>query len=379
MTVRVALSFPGCHRRGGVERIVFECARYLATRDHEVTVFANQWEPDGPTIRYRRVPVRRHPWFLRGRSYYRSCSRQLGSAPYDVLNTHGCVCPEGGVHWVQSLHKAWLERSRQFRPVLSSAGLKQRLNPAHWSLLELERRHFAGGNYQRIIATTPHVRDDLGRLYGVAPADVEIIPNGFSPSEFNPVRRAGQREGMRRRIGLEPDQVAILFVANELERKGYATILAAMRQLRRPELRLLVAGRVRPKRVKELARAAGLADQVLALGPSGDVGALHAAGDLFVLPTQYEAFCLAILEALGSGLPVVTSSVPGAGDVIVPGVNGAVVDDPRNGEELAATLAPILDRDALAALSARAPETVETYQWPSVLRRYERVLLEHAR
>jgi UDP-glucose:(heptosyl)LPS alpha-1,3-glucosyltransferase len=379
MTVRVALSFPGCHRQGGVERIVFECARYLAAREHEVTVFANQWEPDGPTIRYRRVPVRRHPWFLRGRSYYRSCSRQLGSAAYDVLNTHGCVCPEGGVHWVQSLHKAWLERSRQFRPALSSAGLKQRLNPAHRSLLELERRHFAGGKYQRIIATTPRVRDDLGRLYGVAPADVEIVPNGFSPSEFNPVRRAEQRDGVRRRLGLQPDQLALLFVANELERKGYATILEAMRQLRRPELRLLVAGRVSPKRVMEPAQAAGLADRVLALGPSDDVGALHAAGDLLVLPTQYEAFCLAILEALGSGLPVVTSSVPGAGDAIVPGVNGAVVHDPRNGEELAATLAPILDRDALAKLSAGAPRTVETYQWPSVLRRYERILLEHAR
>lgn len=377
--MRVALSFPGCHRQGGVERIVFECARYLATRDHEVTVFANQWEPDGPTIRYRRVPVRRHPWFLRGHSYYRSCTRQLEAAPYDVLNTHGCVCPEGGVHWVQSLHRAWLERSRQFRPALSSAGLKQRINPAHRSLLELEERHFAGGRYQRIIATTPRVRDDLGRLYGVAPDDVEIIPNGFSPTEFNPVRRAGLRDQMRRNLGLAPDQVALLFVANELERKGYSTILEAMRQMDRPDLRLLVASRVSARRVTELAEAAGLAGQVLALGPSDDVGGLHAAADLLVLPTQYEAFCLAILEALGSGLPVVTSNVPGAGDAIVPGVNGALVADPRSGEELAAVLEPILDHDRLAALSAAAPGTAGRYQWPSVLQRYERVLLEHSR
>ena len=110
-----------------------------------------------------------------------------------------------------------------------------------------------------------------------------------------------------------------------------------------------------------------------------DVGALHAAGDLLVLPTQYEAFCLAILEALGSGLPVVTSSVPGAGDAILPGVNGALVDDPRSGVELASTPEPLLHREALAELSAKAPDTVETYQWPTVLRRYETILLEHAR
>ncbi len=377
--MRVALSFPGCHRQGGVERVVFECARYLAARQHEVTVFANQWEVDGSSsIRYHRVPVRRHPWFLRGRSYYTACRERVRDEPYDVLNTHGCVCPEGGVQWVQSLHRAWLERSRRFRPSLSAAGLRQRLNPVHPVLLDLEERHFGAGNYQRIIATTPRVRDDLVRLYGVSADDVVVIPNGFSPEEFNPDRRARQRGQMRRRLGLEPDKVALVFVANELERKGYRTVLDAMRRLQRPDLRLLVAGRASPKQVRHQARTYGVGDQVVALGPSRDVGALHAAGDLLVLPTQYEAFCLSILEALGSGLPVVTSSVPGADDAIRPGVNGAVVSDPTSGEELAATLEPLLRQDAREALSANAPATVESYRWPSVLEHYERVLLEYA-
>jgi UDP-glucose:(heptosyl)LPS alpha-1,3-glucosyltransferase len=378
--MRVALSFPGCHRRGGVERVVFECARYLAARQHRVTVLASEWEVDGySSIRYRQVPVRTHPWFLRGRSYFNSCKEQLRSTEHDVLNTHGCVCPEGGVHWVQSLHKAWLERSRQFRPSLSAAGLRQRLNPVHRSLLAMEEQHFVGRKYQRIIATTPRVREDLGRLYGVADDDVVVIPNGFAPAEFNPARRASRRDGMRQRLGLEADQVALVFVANELERKGYGTILSALRQLGRTDLRLLVAGRVSRARVQEQARAFGVADRVLALGPSSDIGALHAAGDLLVLPTQYEALCLSILEALGSGLPVVTSDVPGAVDAIRPGVNGAVVSDPTSGEELAAALVPLLDRDRREALSANAPGTVEAYRWPSVLGRYEQVLLEHAR
>ncbi|HEY2957430.1 MAG TPA: glycosyltransferase family 4 protein [Actinomycetota bacterium] len=378
--MRVALSFPGCHRQGGVERVVFECARYLAAREHRVTVFADAWEVDGSaSVTYRRVPVRRHPWFLRGRSYFEACQEQLRAASYDVLNTHGCVCPEGGVHWVHSVHKAWLERGRRFRPALSPAGLRHRLNPAHRSLLALEERHLGARNYQRVIALSPHVRDDLGRLYGVPADDVTVIPNGFSPAEFNPGRRARERAEVRRRLGIEPDHVVLLFVANELERKGYATVLAAMRRLGRAELRLLVAGRVSPEQVRKQAREFGVADQVRPLGPSRDVGALHAAGDLLVLPTQYEAFSLSILEALGSGLPVVTSSVPGAGDAIRLGVNGALVDDPTSGEELASVLQPLLDRDAREALSANAPGSVEAYRWPSVLQRYERVLLEHAR
>jgi UDP-glucose:(heptosyl)LPS alpha-1,3-glucosyltransferase len=380
--VRVALAFPGCHRQGGVERVVYECARYLADRRHQVTVFATEWESSGlSSIAYRQiqVPVRRHPWFLRGRSYQTACRERLRRSEHDVLNTHGCVCPEGGVHWVHSLHKAWLERSRRLRPALSAAGVKQRLNPVHRSLLAMEERHFADRNYRQLIALTPRVRDDLVRLYGVASADVVVIPNGFSPVEFNPDRRATLRGAMRQRLGLKPGQVTLLFVANELERKGYTTILSAMRQLGRPGLRLVVAGRVSPRRVREQAAEFGVADQVLALGPSDDVGALHAAADLFVLPTQYEAFCLSILEALGSGLPVVTSDVPGAGDAIRPGVNGSVIGDPRSGEELAAMLEPLLAEEARQALAVEAPGTVEAYRWPVVLERYERVLLEHAR
>jgi UDP-glucose:(heptosyl)LPS alpha-1,3-glucosyltransferase len=179
---------------------------------------------------------------------------------------------------------------------------------------------------------------------------------------------------MRRQLGLQPDQIALLFVANELERKGYRTILGALRRLGRRDLRLVVVGRPPAKQIMQLAAAHGVADLVIAAGPTAAVADFHAAADLFVLPTQYEAFCLAILESLGSGLPVVTSSVPGAADAIQPGVNGELVRDPNNDEELAAVLSAMLDHDTLAAYSARTPQTAVEYQWPRVLIRYEQVL-----
>jgi len=374
--MRVALSFPGCHRRGGVERIVFECARYLASRGHEVDVFASEWEPDeSHPIRYRHVPTCGRPSFLRGPSYFRQCTRMLNGLRYDVLNTHGCVCPTGGVHWVQSLHRAWLDRSRAFRGALSVARMKQRLNPLHPILLRLEYRHFAQREYRKLIATTPQVRHDLRRYYGVPEEDVVIVPNGFAPGEFNPELRERRRGPARLRLRLRPEQVAMLFVANELERKGYATILAAMAKLRRPELRLLVVGRPDVADVMRRAERFGVAEQVIACGPARDVAEYHAAADLFVLPTQYEAFCLAILEALGSGLPVVTSNVPGARDAIVAGKNGLLINDPQSGEELAETIRPLLDSDLRDSLSAAAPASVEPFQWPAVLARYERELI----
>jgi len=377
--MKIALSFLGCHRRGGVERVVFECAHYLAGRGHDVSVLASEWEDDGAPICYRQVPAYRRPDFLRCGSYFESATWTARGMDFDVLNTHGVVCPTGGVHLVHSLHQAWLERSRTLRGPLSAARWKQNLNPLHPTLLALERRHFRERRYRKLIALTPQVKADLERFYGVPPGDVIVNPNGFSPAEFSPERRRARRDDMRARLGLAPEHVALLFVANELERKGYPTLLSALRHLKDTNMRLLVVGNVNGDEVNRLASSAGVGAQVVACGPTRDVAGFHAAADLFVLPTQYEAFCLAILEALGSGLPVVTTRVPGARDAILPGVNGALVSDPRDGEELAAALRPLLDDATRALFSAAAPASVAAYQWPGVLARYEQILKEHAR
>ena len=280
----------------------------------------------------------------------------------------------GGVYWAASIHRAWLERAREFRSNCSVARWKQRLNPVHRVLLKMEHEHLGNRCYRKVIALTPEVRRDIMRFYNVPEADVMVIPNGFSPGEFNPRGRISRRTAMRARLALAPSHIVLLFVANELERKGYRTILAALRQLRCEDLRLVVVGRSDVTTVKRMAAEFGVQEQVVACGASDDVASFHAASDIFVLPTQYEAFCLAILEALGSGLPVVTSKIPGAQNAIQPGVNGLLVDDPLNGSQLAEAIALLLDTNRRSEFAAQAPNTVVQYQWPTVLARYETVL-----
>ena len=164
---------------------MFECANFLVARGHDVHVFAVDWE-SAPGITYHKVAVPPGPGFTFGRRYKDACTRMLRGEQFDVLNTHGAVCPTGGVEWVQSVHHAWLDAAKTFRSPMSLARWKQRLNPVHPVLLRLEREHFLPGNYWGLIATTPRVRLDLHRYFGVLEKDVQIIPNGFSPTEFNP-------------------------------------------------------------------------------------------------------------------------------------------------------------------------------------------------
>ena len=122
----------------------------------------------------------------------------------------------------------------------------------------------------------------------------------------------------------------MLFVGNELERKGWDTLMTAVASLGDPRLRVLAAGRVAPETPPPFVRWAG-ADQ--------DVEQLHAAADAFVLPSRYEPWGLVIVEALGSGLPVVTTRLAGAAVAVWDGETGRLLDDPDDVAALASAIA----------------------------------------
>jgi len=370
--MKIALSFPGCNRRGGVERIIYECARYLAGRGDEVTVFANDFEKNDARVAYKHVPVRSSFSFMRPVSYFRECSRLLDRAQYDALGTFGCVCPEGGVYWAQSVHAAWMAEAKKFRAPLSLGRLKQRLNPIHPVLLKLEERHLRARAYRKVIALTEQVRSDLQQYYGVPPEDVVVLPNGFAPAEFNVANRSACRAEIRPALGYDDRDRVVVFVANELERKGFAPLLRAIAQLRQPDLRLLAVGRLNPDTYKAEIAQLGLEDRVRFTGPTSDVAKYYCAADVFALPTQYEAWGMVIVEAMASGLPVLTSRLAGAAVAVREPATGRLLDDPRSVDEIASKLAPLLAGDH--ASSEAIAESVQSYAWPGILASYERIL-----
>jgi UDP-glucose:(heptosyl)LPS alpha-1,3-glucosyltransferase len=371
------LSFPACHRRGGVERIMAECAAFLAGRGHDVSVLSAAFD-DGvlpPAVRPLQIPApHRHP-ILRNRAYRRAATEKLAALRAaaggpSVHASFGVVCPPDGVLWVQAVHAEWLKIARERRNW--KGRLKQRLNPFHPFILRLERNYYRGKQYRRLIALTDRVKNELVEHYDVPPADIDLLPNGYNPAEFNPARRAAERPRVRAELGYADADRVLVFVANELERKGFFPLLDAMAKLKDPSLRLLVAGRVSLAPHQDLLARLGLAQQVKCVGPSADVGRYYAAADLFVLPTYYEAWGLVIVEAMAMGLPVLTSRLAGAAVAVHEPRAGLLLDDPRDPAEIAKKL------DQLLRATVTPPEeisrSVDAYRWDRVLLTYESIL-----
>jgi UDP-glucose:(heptosyl)LPS alpha-1,3-glucosyltransferase len=373
--LKIALSFPACQRRGGVERVMLECANFLASRGHATHILATIWDADSlhSDVQAHFVPARTTPPLLRLWSFKRQSARTLAAmTEIERVGSFGIMSPPG-VLWVQSVHGAWLEISAARRGW--KARLKQKLNPVHPYTIHLEKKVFGGRTYRHLIALTPQVKADLIRLYRVPETDISIIPNGFSPEEFNVEMRGQWREKRRQQLGYKPEHQVVIFVANELERKGFGPLLRAIASLNRPNVHLLAVGRLSPSAyVAEIARL-GLQQRVQFTGPSSEVASYYAASDVFALPTQYEAWGLVIVEAMACGLPVVTSALAGAAVAVEPGVTGVLLQNPDDVQEIAASLTHFLDREVNDATAIAA--SVQHLAWSQVLLDYERVLLTH--
>ncbi len=116
-------------------------------------------------------------------------------------------------------------------------------------------------------------------------------------------------------------------------------------------------------------------------GPTREGWRYYAASDVYLLPSLYEPFGLSILEAMASGLPVLVSRDSGAAELINDGVDGLLIQEPRDVTELSTKLGALLkDADLRTRLGRQARRTALRYPWDRVAGEteevYERVLLQ---
>lgn len=305
----------GFSASGGAEAYLRRVGGALVAAGHEATLFSSDDWPEKEWAFGRIIRVRGSDPLAFADQLERSDPPKHCDVVVSLERVWRCDFFRAG----DGVHRAWLQRRAQFENSLQKLG--RRFSRKHEAILRLEKALLGERGARRVIANSAMVRDEIMRYYGFASGAIDVIRNGVRVSEFGPAPLKHARARAQLKVGM--DEIAALFVGSGWERKGLRFALAATEKT---HVRLLVAGRGNRRKYRS--------QQATFLGEMEDVRLALAAADIFILPTIYDPFSNASLEAMAAGLPVITTRANGCSEIMQPKVHGTIVERPDDIEGL---------------------------------------------
>ncbi len=235
-------------------------------------------------------------------------------------------------------------------------------------------------NADGVVAVSPQMREDVLKLYDVAPDRVHVIPNGIDPDEYRPTFD----EAVLRSYGIDPARPFVLFVGRITRQKGIIHLVDALHHLIPGTQVVLAAGAPdTPEIEREMTEKVEEARQrtscrlvwIRAMMPRAHLVVAYSHAALFVCPSVYEPFGIINLEAMACETAVVATSVGGIPTVVSHGETGLLVplaDDPAElslglAEAINALMQDASRRDAFARQGRRRVK--EDFSWSAIAAR----------
>lgn len=341
----------------------------LAKRGHDVHVFATEIEETpGPDYTMHLIPAYRYPRTLRLLSFVLNSARVINRYDFNIIHevmeslTMNVFNPHSGVE------KAYLKQefaSINNRLYYVLRLIKRYLSLRHYITLWIQKKQFQTRRAKRIIAISAMVKNDIIRYYNVPEEKIEVVFNCVDTNRFHPRNRNIYRQSIRTFLNIDDGVVMLLFAGHNYRLKGLETLLGALSVLKEtvphPPVHLLITGRGRIGHYRRIARELGVLDFTTFLGPVRDMEQFYGASDIYVHPTFYDSCSLTVLEALASGVPVITTRFNGAADVMISDEGGKVLDDPKDVKRLAEAIAVFLDKERREKAGMTTRQWVEKY------------------
>ena len=259
--------------------------------------------------------------------------------------------PNFGKTLVCTVHSTWKGEAEAIRgePYSRLNANEKFLVSFNWFL-----RFFEEGmlhRARRIIAVSHFTKWELTNYYKIPPSKIQVIHNGVDTNKFQP---ATDKRKIKQELGFNPDDLAIVSVGRLYARKGLFTLIESMPTVvkRFKNAKFIISGKGQSDEMHKLiayAEKIGVKDNIIFTGyyPDKKLPKLYQAADVFAFTTFYEHHPFAVLEALSTGLPVVTTSVGGIPETIESGKNGFLVE-PFKPKQFADRILYLLEHPAKA-------------------------------
>jgi len=317
--------------------------------------------------------------FMLAEASYRKLGSIRNTSNIDIthpqlpLTPSFAIPPNFGKTIVCTVHSTWKGEAEAIRrePYNRLNANEKFLVSFNWFLRFFEIGMIKRAN--RIIAVSDFTRQELKKYYNIPENRIRVIHNGVDTHKFQPAK---DKQKIKTELGLNPNHPMILSVGRLYARKGLFTLIEAMSTVVKQfkNVKLVISGKGQSDEMAKLrahAKRLAVENNILFTGyyPDQKLPKLYQAADIFVFSTFYEHHPFAVLEALATGLPVVTTTVGGIAETIETGKNGLLVK-PFNSKQFSDAILYLLEHpDEAAEIGANARKTiVKQYDWSIVVK-----------
>ncbi len=340
---------------GGAERFVANALSSLQAQNIQLTIVTRSWQQQ-PGVDALVV----NPFYLgnvwRDWGFARKTCAATSQENFDLVQSHERLACCDVYRAGDGVHREWLTQRKRTKGAWGRWSIS--LNPYHHYVLRAERALFSSDRLKAVICNSEMVKNEIHAYFGAAAAEkCHVIYSGVDSQQFSPQLRQAHRESFRAEYRIPSDALVYLFVGSGFERKGVAPFLQALSKLPSNCYGVIVGTDKRKAVYEKEATTLSLDGRVYFTGGLKNVGPAYGAADVFVLPTLYDPFPNAALEAMASGLPIITSNKSGAAELIQNGVNGYYCDA-LDVDALARAMIALQDEQQRQTIGTAARSTV---------------------
>lgn len=297
---------------GGAEKAASRLADQFSSTFDDVRLLT-----EGAESKDVKIPLNKGPGWLRLIRYARSANAMISKTD---RNSTISFSMERGVRAQifragEGVHRAWIKRNGPARAIFS-------LRPLHPIAIWLEKRSFKSARY--IVANSHMIADEIAHYYPSHRDKVKVIENGFDDTRFRVAPESGSTtfgDGEKR----------ICFAGNGWERKGLDAAIRLFSQLP-DDWSLSVLGRGNKSSYLQLAKRLGCESRITFEGEVSSIERFFQNSKAFILPTKYDPFSNACLEAAACGCLVITTKENGFSHLITHRQNGFILEGENDSE-----------------------------------------------
>ncbi|MEW5818334.1 MAG: glycosyltransferase family 4 protein [Spirochaetota bacterium] len=292
-----------------------------------LTLPGQDWPNRHPQLSITTLGQRSRGRIMRLVSFQKAVSRHVQSHSYVAIFGIDYTAGQTHLRAGGGTHRTFLRHRDEIRSV--PARILRSFSIFHHLKLSYEKKAIESPLLKRLYCNSDMIRQEITASYHIPPQRIKVVHNGVEWQSFEYLFH--HKDEIKKQLLVQHQLPAtshfLLFIGSGFERKGLQYAIQGMQYLP-SEFHLLVVGKGKEKPYQKMASRLKVPERIHFLGPQEGASRYFTLADGFILPTHYDPFSNASLEALAMGVPVLTTDRNGCAEVIQSGETGVILSLP---------------------------------------------------